>query len=83
MKARKLLRTFFALPDRNRRAALITIAAVAFAVRIGFALTMRPEFYFPDSRRYSEAFGSITPDEYTLAERKRCWKKDVSSINRP
>lgn len=54
MKVRKLIRRFLALPDRNRRAALITIAAVALAVRIGFALTMRQEFYFPDSRRYSE-----------------------------
>jgi len=39
---------------RRERAALLAIFVLAFVLRAGFAMTMRNEFYFGDSERYSE-----------------------------
>ena len=36
------------------KTAVAVIVFVALALRIGFALTMKQEFYFGDSKRYSE-----------------------------
>ncbi len=54
-----MLRTVIRLAERREKTALLVVVLLAVAVRIGFALTLRNEFCFPDSHRYREVADNV------------------------